>query len=192
RQFLKLLPERIAAIRQAVEQQQVEILARVAHGLHGGAAQLGALSLARCASSMEEIARRGQLREVVEWLPRLDEEADHFREALQLEQRLFGFRQDLGDEPFGRFLTMARASLSAMLERIAVEKAAGMHRRLAETARELSGLAGSYGLVGLERSAIGLEESVVRTQAMPDAVFLRKFEEVAERARRMLQEYPAG
>ncbi|MBF0262599.1 MAG: response regulator [Magnetococcales bacterium] len=190
--FFQLLPERIAAIRRAVEQDQAEPLIRVAHGLRGGAAQLGALALAHCATALEVIAERGSMTEAVAWLPKLEEEAVRLRDALHLEQRLFGFGQDLGEGQLGRFLTMAGDSLAVMQERIGADIAAGAHRRLAETARELAGLAGSYGLSELERLSSGLEETISRTRAMPEAGLVLAFEEAARRAATLLRGYATG
>ncbi|GAB0056398.1 Sensor histidine kinase RcsC [Candidatus Magnetaquicoccaceae bacterium FCR-1] len=188
--FFKLMPERIEAMRRAVEQGQSAALIRMAHGLRGGASQLGALALAHCATSLEVIGERGQLAEALAWLSKLEEESVRLRDALHLEQCLFGFRQDLGEVQFGRFLGMANDSLSMMLERVGAEIAAGSYRRLAETARELSGLAGRYGLAELERLSGALEAEISRTHAMPEAA--RAFEESVRRAVTLLRGYAEG
>ncbi|MBF0627653.1 MAG: response regulator [Magnetococcales bacterium] len=187
-QFLQLLPQRVQALRTAMAGNQPREMVRAAHALNGAGAQLGAVALVRCARAIEAMGACGQVREAVSLMPRLEQEVLRLEDALRAEQRLAGFRRDLGDTGWKDFLRMAGESLSALLERIRVAVAVGPagERPMREAARDLAGLAGSYGLVEVERCAGDLEND---TDARPVAQRLEALTEAVKRALGVLQEH---
>ncbi|MEO5362642.1 MAG: response regulator [Magnetococcus sp. DMHC-8] len=156
--FLKLLPQRLQAMRLAVAANNPITLEKTAHALRGSSSQLGADSLARCALALEGMGQGGNLAEAEAepWLARLTTEQMRLVDALAAEQRLTCFRQDLGEAAFRDFLRMAAQSLTEHVQHIQH----GIHRnarqQVTAAAEELAGTAGSYGLAEVERCALAM------------------------------------
>ncbi|MBF0340964.1 MAG: response regulator [Magnetococcales bacterium] len=191
-QFLQLLPGRIQALRQAVAQNHARDLARAAHVLHGGGAQLGAQALVDLARRVEGLAEAGHAREAQSWLMPLEEEAGRLEEAIVAEQRLDGFRRDLGQENFSQFLRMARGSLEGLLERLLADGTRQSPGRMVDAAQELRGMAGSYGLAEVERLAGTLEKRLTAQPGLSAGEMLLELTAATRRAVGLLEEHGAG
>ncbi len=81
--FLESLPQRLQAMRDLLAAPTIDALAREAHKLRGSSSQLGARSLAQCASELEEAARNGHLESTTAWAARLEQEQALLAAALR-------------------------------------------------------------------------------------------------------------
>ncbi|MBF0399337.1 MAG: response regulator [Magnetococcales bacterium] len=152
-QFLQLLPQRIQAIQRALENNHPNEMARVAHALRGSSSQMGAISLAQCACTLETIALQRSLHGAEAWIPILENEQTRLINAIVTERRLAHFLQDLGDADFKVFIQMASKSVIELTQRIQDGIHRGKRQQVKEAATELTGIAGSYGLAEVEHSA---------------------------------------
>ena len=80
--FLKKLPPRMAAIREAVEKNDPRLLERTAHLLKGTSRQLGANHLADLTAQLENLGRSNTMEGAIELFEKLESEAPRIEEAL--------------------------------------------------------------------------------------------------------------
>ncbi|HKA17176.1 MAG TPA: PAS domain S-box protein [Blastocatellia bacterium] len=80
--FIDETPQRLGAIRAAVNSSDPEALAREAHALKGGSAHLGAFRMHALCEILEEQGRRGSIDQAGALLSVLEEEFSRVREAL--------------------------------------------------------------------------------------------------------------
>jgi two-component system sensor histidine kinase/response regulator len=85
--FLEESTARIAALRDAIERNDLELIARVAHTLKGGAGHLGAKSLTTLCRRLEDKARTGAPFNGTFALAAIEDEMGRVREALALEAK---------------------------------------------------------------------------------------------------------
>ncbi len=70
-EFLAIVHGQLATLRQAIADEEVEVVAREAHAIKGGAANLTAVDLSAVAATLEMMARAGTLDHADEVLERL-------------------------------------------------------------------------------------------------------------------------
>ncbi len=70
-------PQRLASLRHALAQGDVEALRREAHTLKSSSAQLGATAMSDMAKEMEALARAGSVEGMAERIARLADEYSH-------------------------------------------------------------------------------------------------------------------
>ncbi len=83
--FLDDTPPKLAALREAVAQEEAKALEQVAHALKGSSASLGALHMASICEEFEAFDRSGDLRHAPGLLSQLEVEFDRVRDALMAE-----------------------------------------------------------------------------------------------------------
>jgi two-component system, sensor histidine kinase and response regulator len=83
--FLDDTPPKLAALREAVGQEEAKVLEQVAHALKGSSASLGALHMASICEEFEAFGRSGDLRHAPGLLSQLEAEFDRVRDALTAE-----------------------------------------------------------------------------------------------------------
>jgi HPt (histidine-containing phosphotransfer) domain-containing protein len=83
KQFLAEAPTRIDLLRAAVDSRDVEEAQRVAHGLRGGSASLGASRLGRVCADIERAAASGDTDEIVRSAGGLHDELNAFSVAIR-------------------------------------------------------------------------------------------------------------
>lgn len=81
--FLELSPQRLAALRQAMDGGDGEQLWKVAHALKSSSASLGAMRLSALCSELEDMGRDGRLEEAAEKVARAEEEYEKVKRALE-------------------------------------------------------------------------------------------------------------
>ncbi|MEM7356763.1 MAG: response regulator, partial [Acidobacteriota bacterium] len=81
--FLQDTPARLAAIRQALEQDDAVALQRTAHGLKGSSASLGAETMAALCAEIEERARGGASAGADALLARLEDQFERVRKVVE-------------------------------------------------------------------------------------------------------------
>jgi len=84
-QYLEDSPPRLEAISQAINDQDTDSLRQAAHGLRSSSANLGAVSLATCCKSIENLARAGKIPTADPTLTELNTEYQKATIALQQE-----------------------------------------------------------------------------------------------------------
>jgi hypothetical protein len=85
RLFLGTAPGTMARLRQAASSANAPEMSRAAHSLGGSSRELGALGLGQLCQEAEQLARCGQISDVMLLLPALERELDAVRQLL-LEQ----------------------------------------------------------------------------------------------------------
>jgi two-component system, sensor histidine kinase and response regulator len=83
--FLDDTPPKLAALREAVAQEEAKALEQVAHALMGSSASLGALHMASICEELEAFGRSGDLTQAPGLLSQLEAEFDRVRDALTAE-----------------------------------------------------------------------------------------------------------
>ncbi len=83
--FLKELASGLASMGKALAEGNTEELARLAHGLKGASASMGAAGLASLCRALEETAKKGELHGAEEELKRIKSEVYIVREMLEKE-----------------------------------------------------------------------------------------------------------
>lgn len=83
--FLKDAPKHIAAMQQAISNNDAKLLDRSAHTLKSTAAAVGAVMLASICKEVEHIGRQGQVDPAKSSLPKVEEELKSAEAALALE-----------------------------------------------------------------------------------------------------------
>ena len=80
--FLGELPQKLAAVHQAIEFRDAARLAKAAHTLKGSSANVGARRAARVCLELENLGKAGTLTGAVDWGARLEEELARVHAAL--------------------------------------------------------------------------------------------------------------
>ncbi|MDA0333624.1 MAG: Hpt domain-containing protein [bacterium] len=80
--FLTDVPARMQELRQALTAAEVDKLERIAHGIKGAAANLGAEAMRAAALALEQIGRAADLGAAPAGLTQLEEELGRLRDAL--------------------------------------------------------------------------------------------------------------
>jgi HPt (histidine-containing phosphotransfer) domain-containing protein len=83
--FLRELASGLASMSKALAEGNTEELARLAHGLKGSSASMGATSLASLCRALEETAKNTDLRGAEQELKRIESEVYIVRETLEKE-----------------------------------------------------------------------------------------------------------
>ncbi len=83
--FLEEAPPRLAAIREAMERGDSQMLEEAAHALHGSCANLGAQGMEEICAGLEKLGRSQDLRETSDLLTRLEVEFERFTAVLEAE-----------------------------------------------------------------------------------------------------------
>jgi two-component system, sensor histidine kinase and response regulator len=83
--FLDDTPPKLAALQEAVAQEEAKALEQVAHALMGSSASLGALHMASICEELEAFGRSGDLTQAPGLLSQLEAEFDRVRDALTAE-----------------------------------------------------------------------------------------------------------
>jgi PAS domain S-box-containing protein len=91
--FLRDVPLNLELLRSAIVEKNAPAVARAAHALRSGSANLGAFSMLALADQMEIQARRDDLTEMNDLFSFLTEEAERVREALLRERPAIGLRR---------------------------------------------------------------------------------------------------
>jgi HPt (histidine-containing phosphotransfer) domain-containing protein len=81
--FVRDVPNRLNALRQAIDERSRDVILREAHGLKGSALGVGAMRLAHLCAAIESDAREGRLDRAAAGSARLEEEFGEARRALR-------------------------------------------------------------------------------------------------------------
>jgi HPt (histidine-containing phosphotransfer) domain-containing protein len=83
--FFEEAPPKLAALREAVEEDDARAVERVAHSLKGSSGNMGAMRMAAVYSEIEKVGGSGDLTRAPELIERLEEAFDRTRRALNAE-----------------------------------------------------------------------------------------------------------
>jgi CheY-like chemotaxis protein len=83
--FFEEAPPKLAALREAVEEDDARAVERVAHSLKGSSGNMGAMRMAAVYSEIEKVGGSGELTRAPELIERLEVELDRTRRALNAE-----------------------------------------------------------------------------------------------------------
>jgi two-component system sensor histidine kinase/response regulator len=72
--FLKDVPQKYTALKEAIEEDNAVLVQRLAHTLNGASANIGALALQDIASQIELAAKSGDLNKASFLIPKIDEQ----------------------------------------------------------------------------------------------------------------------
>ncbi|MDN4503696.1 Hpt domain-containing protein [Alteromonadaceae bacterium BrNp21-10] len=78
--FLQQIPEDIAKLQQAIENEQYDQVASTAHSIKGVAGNLGANALLNNAAQMQQLAQQHKLQELSDLLAQIRVDEVHIRE----------------------------------------------------------------------------------------------------------------
>lgn len=87
RDFIKETPQRLARMRQALDQGDVKEIEREAHGLKSVSASLGAAEMSNLCAQIEEATHQAQIEGLAESIATLAAKFAHFERALTQELR---------------------------------------------------------------------------------------------------------
>ncbi|MTV47416.1 response regulator [Heliobacillus mobilis] len=81
--FLRDTPEKIQALHEAAQQQDIRVLTNLAHSIKSSSAGIGAVGLSACSKELELMGRQGQLDGAHEKVARIEAEYIKARKALE-------------------------------------------------------------------------------------------------------------